>query len=1237
MKIRLMGIILSFLLSAESIYVPVSSKIQEPDKSEFNTLKESEQSFELLEQEEKQEEAEKHDPKELEQDLKPSSSKQKEDEEKKIEKEGGNKKENQEEKKKKKEKQKEKGGKEEILFQADTPVKGADRLNVIIQDTAERKLKLDGLETLDGSIKKEGYHIEGSRNITCHHTSGDINGSILCTPGKAEKNPTKEELKANLKATGILKKKPYKTWIADVDKGGTKNTVSHFAMYAEVKGVGGTSMPLAEPYVCQGDGYAGYAYYEHFLSYCPNIDQFFQVGASHIWLGCTKGDVGSNESASTPCTHTFPIYKFVPDIYRVKLSNQGAETAGTENIYERYKDGWYLNEKCSKALHTPDKISRISLPKRAGCQFQGYYDAKSGGTQMINAEGALTSKGRASYKMLGNQTWYAQWKPNVLMVKYHANGGSIMGSPSSDIRTFTSNWSYKSSAKDPKNFSSFGLARTGYDRKDGAEWNIKSDGKGTSFDQDVKYEMLEYAPNLKNGDQTITLYAQWTPKTYTVTLDHQLKSPEAAGTPKIYEKYNTGWYLDSKCTKKLIEIAPPQKMGYVFQGYYSAKIGGTQMINKDGELTVSGTNNCKLAKNATWYAHYKYQIGCTDYVDIPCDLTKQKEDNREEFGVQIAYEEGTGKVKVHTDGGSTSVALEGKPAGTKTGTFISILAGSSASSLTDGEGNGELSLTPREGTAYQLKTVRQGKTLCDRVIYFQNGRFRTLVKLGEKGTKEAAQGSALSGSAWGTEENAYAFYQYDSCTELKNIQAPGNVCRYFTYKDVNLAYSGNGATSGTNILEQNVSLEDAYQFRANGFEKETVEKKKTADQKEYECRVKYRFVEWGMKWTVYQENQKKETQKIYQEAGNVNAVSDHTTEDIHTYQIAEPIPVAGSILGLFDSRKGASKNQQVRGAKDQAKEYINFQAKWNAFPTIVVTPGDSLEFYEGEEVTKEDLANHLTSHDKEDNDRKKQPYVPDLNDKLRIVKVSYPESENKSQKAYERVYEEDVPEDFLLDTYYLKLEKDEVVEVQVTFAVTDKDGNTTKETFPVKVKYNNYPEISSEDIFYYFKEEANKGEITEEALLGRGTAQDAEDGDLTDQLGLRDFDPQGIKMQTEAKTEFTITYQVTDAYKKTTYKTVTLLVWDEDAVIAETPKYYVRYISEKYLDTLEKNSAWREVENMAYLKRILWNETPMEVWEFTHEDVLAVQEWITEDGDGNWKIGKRANQEFLKRFAYCKQ
>lgn len=922
--------------------------------------------------------------------------------------------------------------------------------------------------------------------------------------------------------------------------------------------------------------------------------------------------------------------------FGIDTNNIGMTNYGTDGTFHHSMYGFYLKPNKYKVRYNANGGSgsandqnatydqTLTLRKRTNFSREGYtlagWNTKADGTGKAYKLGEkkknLTDKHNATI------TLYAQWTPNTLKVTYNANGGKIdRGREQQDIQFYVHNWNYKTAKQAPVSFDIFGLSRSGYTRKDGAEWNTKADGTGRSFDQDVGYDMIDYAPDIKTGNRQITLYAQWEPNVYAITLDNRLTNPDRAGTGKLYKKYTGGVFSDSNCTKKMElktgKIDIPQKAGYKFKGYYSGFPGNQfaqlrkEKVNASGILTGEPDN---FYDDETWYAEYDYLIGCEDYADIPCDMEKADGDNREDLGVRLTYDNSTRKVTAITTQPGCSITLTGQPAGTEIGEFKSILNAGSASGNSSAAQSVELPITILEGAAYRLKMIKGDKAICDHLVYYKDGRFRTLVKLGEQKEKEASSGSSLAGSAWGTKEAAYGMYQYDGCSEIKDIQKPGKVQRYFRYKDVNMAYSGNGATAGNNILEYDVSLENIYQFRENGFIREVMERKQTKDAKAYECKVKYSFQGWEMTPAVlYLEKQQEQSSHVYQMAKAENALSSSTREDIRTYQ-----PVS--------AKKAA-----------HAAEYINLLAKWDAFPTIVVTPGEKLEFYEGEEVTKEKIINCLTAHDKEDNDKNTTPYKADLNDKLRIVKVSYPESKNHSQAAYEEIYEKDVPGDFLLDTYYLKLEKNEAVNVLVTFAVTDSRGNTTEEDLPIKVKYNNYPKISSKQVFYYLKEEANRGEITEEALVKRASAKDAEDGDITGKLGLKGFDAQAIKMQTKAKAEFEVTYQVTDSYKKTTYKTIKVLVWDEDAAIAQMPKNYVRYISRKYLNTLEKDSAWREPENFAYLKGILKNDTPIETWIFAHTDVLAVQEWITENGKGNWKVGQDANRGFLVKFAHCRK
>ncbi|EOT24206.1 hypothetical protein C805_02418 [Eubacterium sp. 14-2] len=869
---------------------------------------------------------------------------------------------------------------------------------------------------------------------------------------------------------------------------------------------------------------------------------------------------------------------------------RGYQIRFDDSIYEDMA-GFDIEEENKRIQKPDDKLKEGEASWTGDGYFKFAIDTNNTGITNYGASGEFH-----------NSVFGFKMVPNQYTVKYHANGGTGTMEDQSAVydKAFT--------LKDNQ------FTRPGYTFMG---WGLQTFGRYYQSGQSVK-NLTE----IQHG--AVTLYAQWMPNVYRVNLDRCLDTPETAGTDAIYEKYEHGWYLNRECTGILKEgdqtgnIVIPQKTGYVFQGYDDAPVGGTQMITAEGKLTEAGIADYRQLGDTTWYASYNCLVSCEDYGDIPCDFEKTAGDSREYTGVLLSFDRERRQVTARNGKPGTAVSLIGLPAGTKIGQFESVISGSSASASFGAAQTAELSIVPQEGAAYQLQVAEQGNIQFQRAVYFKNGRFRTLVKLGEKGKKEAARGSEISGAAWGTEDSAYSLYRYTGCTSLKNVQRPGIVYRYFRYRDINMAYSGNGATSGTNKIEYGISMEDLYQFRKNEFVREENQRKFTQDGKPYDCQVKYSFEGWNLPQSrTYQEHQQDFAAYIYREAEEVHGVSDKPLEPAATYQPVEPVLTAGN-------RQAASESP-----------YVNFRAEWNAFPTIVVTPGSSLEFYEGEDVKKEDLTACLTAHDEEDNGKENQPYLPDLNDKIRIVEIMYPKSENGSQEAYEKVYDNDVPEDFLLDTYYLKLEQDENVTVRIRFAVTDRNGNTTEEEFPVKIKYNNYPEIHSEEILYYLKEEANRGEITSDALAGRASAEDVEDGNLTGKLQLKDFDAQILKMQTEARAEFDLTYQVTDAYKKTTYRTVKLRVMDEDALVAELPRYYVRYISDKYLDTLEINSAWREPENYVYLREILRNETPVEIWKFTHEDVQDVQEWITENG--SWKFGQEANQEFQTRFSRCRQ
>lgn len=114
-------------------------------------------------------------------------------------------------------------------------------------------------------------------------------------------------------------------------------------------------------------------------------------------------------------------------------------------------------------------------------------------------------------------------------------------------------------------------------------WYTAKDG-GTKISSDMTYK----TPN------DITLYAHWSANIYEIKLDSKLEGcTGSTGTTVIYEKFDTGFYSDKACTKKITSITPPKKIGNAFTGY---KYGNDSIIDKNGNIVIK-TNY--FAENVT--------------------------------------------------------------------------------------------------------------------------------------------------------------------------------------------------------------------------------------------------------------------------------------------------------------------------------------------------------------------------------------------------------------------------------------------------------------------------------------------------------------------------------------------------------------------------------------------------------------------------------------------------------------
>ena len=179
--------------------------------------------------------------------------------------------------------------------------------------------------------------------------------------------------------------------------------------------------------------------------------------------------------------------------------------------------------------------SAITLknPTKTGYTFKGW-TGSNGTTAQTSVTIATGSTGNKSYT--------ANWTANTYTVAYDGNG-ETGGSTASSSHTYDVT----------KALTANGFTKTGYTF---AGWNTKSDGTGTSY---------ENSANVKNltatAGATVTLYAKWTPKSHTLTIDPNGGTYEGEITTKEYtQNYGT-----------TVSVSDPIRPGYTFGGWVVTK------------------------------------------------------------------------------------------------------------------------------------------------------------------------------------------------------------------------------------------------------------------------------------------------------------------------------------------------------------------------------------------------------------------------------------------------------------------------------------------------------------------------------------------------------------------------------------------------------------------------------------------------------------------------------------------
>jgi len=195
----------------------------------------------------------------------------------------------------------------------------------------------------------------------------------------------------------------------------------------------------------------------------------------------------------------------------------------------------------------------LPTPTRTGYTFNGWYTAASGGDPVTASTKVTTA---------ADHTIHAQWTANKYTVSFNKHGGT--GTANDITVTFASAYGTLPTLTPP----------TGYTFKG---WYTAETG-GTK---------IESGSTVSTASNHI-LHAQWSPASYTVTLNDNGGSGGSGSVTATY-------------TQTMPSATAPTRSGYAFQGYFDAQTGGTKYYNAD----MSSAKNWDKTSAATLYARWQ--------------------------------------------------------------------------------------------------------------------------------------------------------------------------------------------------------------------------------------------------------------------------------------------------------------------------------------------------------------------------------------------------------------------------------------------------------------------------------------------------------------------------------------------------------------------------------------------------------------------------------------------------------
>ena len=219
-------------------------------------------------------------------------------------------------------------------------------------------------------------------------------------------------------------------------------------------------------------------------------------------------------------------------------------------------------------------------PTRTGYNFTGWNTSSTGYGTSYAPGGTYTGN--------VDLTLYAQWTPVTYTIRYDANGGS--GAPGNQTKTHGVSLTLSSTRP----------TRTGYNF---TGWNTSAYGYGTSYDPGETY----------TGNADLTLYAQWTPSSYTITFDGN--GATGGSTASMSIQYNE--------TKALTPNGF-YKTGHTFKNWNTMASGnGTSYADRQSVKNLATNGGSTVTLYAHWTPDiYKVHYDANGGSGAPGDQTK---------------------------------------------------------------------------------------------------------------------------------------------------------------------------------------------------------------------------------------------------------------------------------------------------------------------------------------------------------------------------------------------------------------------------------------------------------------------------------------------------------------------------------------------------------------------------------------------------------------------------------------